>query len=70
MAEVGAQDRRALRRQSAALSSSECAAEGDDETLRLAIESADRDRRAHGLPPLKTEVEFHRNAVERGLISR
>jgi hypothetical protein len=34
------------------------------------VDAADAHRARHGLPPLKTEVELHRKAVERGLIRR
>jgi hypothetical protein len=70
MAAVSDRDRQAMARQARALAQLERDEGGDDATRDSALAAADRDREAMGLPPLKTEVEFHRKAVERGLISR
>lgn len=70
MAAVSDRDRRAMARQVAALAETHCAESGADAAREAAIAAADRDREELGLPPLKTEVEFHRKAVERGLIRR
>jgi ubiquitin len=59
-----------MRRQGEALARVECYETGDELLRQAAIADADRDRAEWGLPPLKTEVEFHRKAVERGLICR
>jgi hypothetical protein len=70
MAEVSERDRRAMARQAAALARLETDELGDDVTREAAVDAADAHRARHGLPPLKTEVELHRKAVERGLIRR
>jgi len=70
MAAVSDRDRKAMARQMDALAQLECGEPGDEAQRDAAITGADRDREAMGLPPLKTEVEFHRKAVERGLICR
>lgn len=70
MAVVSDEDRRVMQRQSWALAQVDRNEPGDECERRAAIERADHDRRAWGLPPLKTEVEFHRKAKERGLIRR
>jgi hypothetical protein len=36
----------------------------------MAVVEANADRRRHGLEELKTESEFHRKAVARGLVRR
>jgi hypothetical protein len=59
-----------MQRQGEALARVECHETGNELSRQSAIADADRDRAAWGLPPLKTEVEFHRKAVERGLICR
>jgi hypothetical protein len=53
-----------------ALASAKNSGPGDEASRLAAVEAADRDRTQIGLPPLKTEVEFHRKAVEPGLIRR
>jgi hypothetical protein len=70
MAEVSERDRQAMDRQAAALASVETDEPGDDTTREAVVGLADARRERHGLPPLKTEVELHRKAVERGLIRR
>jgi hypothetical protein len=63
-------DRRAMARQAAALTALDTGEAGDDATRQSMIDQADEDRKRHGLDPLKTEPEFHRKAVERGLVRR
>lgn len=63
-------DRQAMARQAAALAQARCDDVGDDAERDAVIAVAERAREALGLPPLKTEVELHRKAVERGLIRR
>ena len=70
MGTVDPDDRRRMIRQAAALRGLEISEAGDDEQRVAAIEEANADRRRHGLDELKTEAEFHRKAVERGLIRR
>ena len=70
MAAVSDRDRQAMARQAVALAEASCDESGDDATRDAAIAVADRAREALGVPPLKTEVEFHRKAVERGLVRR
>lgn len=43
---------------------------GDEEQRAAAIDEANDDRRRLGLDELKTETEFHRKAVQRGLVRR
>lgn len=59
-----------MKRQAEALAFAELTEPGDEASRLEAIEAADRARAELGLPPLKTEVEFHRKALERGLIRR
>lgn len=59
-----------MARQAAALAEFSCDLAGDDVQREMVIEAADRDRARLGLPPLKTECEMHRKAVERGLVRR
>ena len=70
MAPASEEDRRAQERQRAALASLENTEVGTEADRAAAIEAADAARDAAGLPPLKTETEFHRKAVERGLVRR
>jgi hypothetical protein len=59
-----------MNRQAVALRDLEISEIGDDEQRATAIDEANVDRRRHGLDELKTETEFHRKAVQLGLISR
>lgn len=70
MAEVSEKDRCAMARQAAALAEFDCEDSGDDAAREAAVSAADAHRAQAGLPPLKTEVEMHRKAVERGLLRR
>ena len=70
MGRVSADDRRRMNRQADALQLLETLEPGDDTQRALAIDEANADRRRSGLDELKTEGEFHRKAVERGLIRR
>lgn len=70
MGTVSPDDRRRMNRQAAALQGLEISEAGDDEQRDTAIDEANADRRRHGLDELKTETEFHRKAVERGLVRR
>jgi hypothetical protein len=63
-------DRRRMNRQAAALRDLEISEAGDDEQRAAAIDEANDDRRRLGLDELKTETEFHRKAVQRGLVRR
>lgn len=63
-------DKRAMSRQAAALSDFEISEAGTDEQREEAINRANAERARLGIDELKTESEFHRKAVERGLISR
>ena len=63
-------DRRAMARQAVALAMLDIGEAGDDATRQSMLDQADDDRERHGLDPLKTESEFHRKAVERGLVRR
>ena len=67
---VSPDDRRRMNRQAEALQSFETQEPGDDAQRALAVDEANADRRRHGLEELKTEGEFHRKAVERGLVRR
>lgn len=67
---MSADDRRRMNRQAEALQMLETLEPGDDAQRALAIDEANEDRRLHGLDELKTEGEFHRKAVERGLVRR
>lgn len=67
---VSAADRRAMARQAAALATFDTGEVGDATTRQSMIDRADDDRERHGLDSLKTEPEFHRKAVERGLVRR
>jgi hypothetical protein len=69
MNEVSDADRAVMRRQATALDA--CAPSGEagaSDRARL-IEDSDAWRAAHGLSPLKTEVELHRRARDLGLLS-
>lgn len=70
MAEVSEKDRRAMARQAVALAECDNDEPGDDASRHAVVDAADAHRAELGLPPLKTEVEMHRKAVERGLIRR
>lgn len=70
MGTVSADDRRRMNRQADALKALETLEPGDDAQRMLAVAEANADRRRYGLDELKTEGEFHRKAVERGLLSR
>jgi len=70
MAAVSDRDRQAMARQALALAQAQCDDVGEDAERDAVIAAADRAREALGVPPLKTEVEFHRKAVERGLVRR
>jgi hypothetical protein len=70
MGTVSPDDRRRMNRQAAALRDLEISDIGDDDLRAAAIDEANADRRRRGLDELKTETEFHRKAVERGLIRR
>ena len=70
MATPSDDDRAAMRRQARALATIECDEPGSDESRHEAIAAADRERARNGQPPLKTEVEMHRKAVQRGLVRR
>lgn len=59
-----------MARQAAALAEFDCEDSGDDAAREAAVSAADAHRAQAGLPPLKTEVEMHRKAVERGLLRR
>jgi hypothetical protein len=59
-----------MSRQADALQSLETSEAGDDAHRALAVDEANADRRRLGLDELKTEGEFHRKAVERGLVRR
>jgi hypothetical protein len=59
-----------MSRQAHALQKLETLEPGDDAQRALAVDEANTDRRRHGLDELKTEGEFHRKAVERGLVRR
>jgi hypothetical protein len=59
-----------MNRQADALKMLETLEPGDDAQRALAVDEANADRRRYGLDELKTEGEFHRKAVERGLIRR
>jgi len=59
-----------MNRQADALQMLETLEPGDDAQRAWAVDEANADRRRHGLDELKTEGEFHRKAVERGLIRR
>lgn len=67
---VSPDDRRRMKRQATALRDLETSEAGDDEQRAAAIDEANADRRRYGLDELKTETEFHRKAVARGLIRR
>ena len=67
---VSPDDRRRMSRQADALQSLETSEAGDDAHRALAVDEANADRRRLGLDELKTEGEFHRKAVERGLVRR
>ncbi len=70
MGTVSPDDRRRMNRQAAALRDLEISEDGDEEQRAAAIDEANADRRRHGLDELKTEGEFHRKAIERGVVSR
>ena len=70
MGTVSPEDRRRMKRQAAAMEALETSEAGDDEQRTAAIDDANADRRRLGLDELKTEVEFHRKAVELGLVRR
>ncbi len=70
MGTVSPDDRRRMKRQADALQSLETQEPGDDAQRTLAVVEANADRRRHGLEELKTESEFHRKAVARGLVRR
>ena len=70
MADVSPDDRRRMKRQAEALQEFESSHPGDDEQRAQAIAEANTHRRSLGLDELKSEVEFHRKAVERGLVRR
>ena len=70
MGRVSSKDQRAMARQASALRGLETSEHGTEEQRRRAIEAADVERRLLGLDELKTESEFHRKAVERGLVVR
>lgn len=59
-----------MNRQADALHILETLEPGDESQRALAVDEANADRRRNGLDELKTEGEFHRKAVERGLIRR
>lgn len=63
-------DRAIMARQAAALREIESDEPGEDSQRNNAIEAANADRVRRGLEELKTEGEFHRKAVARGLVSR
>lgn len=68
VARVTDDDRRIMARQAEALATLATSAPGTDADRQEAIDAADADRARAGRPPLKTESEFHRKAVERGLV--
>ena len=70
MGGVSQEDRRKMARQTAALQALETAEAGDEAVRAEAIDAANADRSAAGIPELKTEVEFHRKAVALGLVRR
>lgn len=70
MARITDDDRRIAARQAEALAALATSVPGTDADRQAAIDAADADRARVGRPPLKTESEFHRKAVERGLVRR
>ena len=70
MARVTDDDRRIAARLAAAQVDLATSGSGTDADRQAAIDAADADRVRAGRPPLKTESEFHRKAVERGLVRR
>lgn len=59
-----------MARQAGALDALVTSEPGTAADRQHAIDAADADRVRAGRAPLKTESEFHRKAVERGLICR
>lgn len=70
MGRVSSKDRRAAARQASALGDLETSEHGTEEQWQQAVEAANADGERLGLDELKTKSEFHRKAVERGLIGR
>lgn len=64
---VSAEDRRRFERQAAALRQIENDDEGTPEWRTAVVEYVDAERAKRGVPPLKTEDEFHHRARELGL---
>ena len=65
-----AEDKARFERQAAALHRVETDDEGDPQWRTDTFEAIDKERERRGLPPLKTEPEFHRLAGALGLLRR